>query len=241
MSPWLFVPLLLGLQPAPEPRWPMLPSVSRVHVDVLPTHLIVTRDVTLPRGDFHGGELTMHVGWDATVPVAFDARLLAAADGELGADLRATGVTLPVELGSRPALLLFGARELVGANVRVPEPLLLKALAPGNMAVLRLREVVRLPPRDESGERLLLVRLGAANGVPLTLARIEVRRGEGSPELTLVRAELCGKDAVPSPLWVSVEGSKVGPDPQAIAPVLATRHTTDDLCVHFRQHAAPQD
>ncbi len=234
MSPWLFVPLLFGMKTAPEPRWPMLPSVSRVHVDVLPTHLVVTRDVTLPRGDFHGGELMMHVGWDATLPIAFDAKLIAAADGELGADLRATGDTLPVELGTRPALLLFGTRELVGANVRVPEPLFVKALAPGNMAVLRLREVVRLPPRDESGERLLLVRLGAANGVPLTLARIEVRRGEGTPELTLARAELCGKDAVSSPLFVSVEGGRAQPDPQAIAPVLATRHSTDDLCVRFR-------
>jgi hypothetical protein len=235
LSPWaLFVPLFFGLKAAPEPRWPMLPSVSRVHVDVLPTHLIVTRDVTLPRGDFRGGELTMHVGWDATVPVAFDAKLIAAADGELGADMRASGDALPVELGSRPALPLFGSKELVGANVRVPEPLFVKALAPGNMAVLRIREVVRVPPRDENGERLLLVRLGAANGVPLTLARIEVRRGEGSSELSLVRAELCGKDAVPSPLFVSVEGGKGEPDPQAIAPVLATRHTSDDLCVRFR-------
>lgn len=230
----LLVPLLLGPKAAPEPRWPMLPSVSRVHVDVMPSHLIVTRDVTLPRGDFHGGELTMHVGWDATVPIAFDAKLIPAADGELGADLRASGETLPVELGNRPALALFGAKELVGANIRIPEPLFVKALAPGNMAVLRVREVVRMPPRDESGGRQLLVRLGAANGVPLTLARIEVRRGEGSPELSLVHAELCGKDAVPSPLFVSVEGGKPEPDPQAIAPVLATRHSSDDLCVHFR-------
>ncbi len=234
MTPWLFLPLLFGLRGTPEPRWPMLPSVSRVHVDVMPTHLVVTRDVTLPRGDFHGGELTMHVGWDATVPIAFDSKLIAAADGELGADLRASGDTLAVELGNRPALSLFGQRELVGANIRVPEPIFKRALAPGNMAVLRVREVVRLPPKDENGERLLLVRLGAANGVPLTLARIEVRRGEASPELTLVRAELCGRDAVASPLFVSVEGGKAEPDPQAIAPVLATRHSTDDLCVRFR-------
>lgn len=230
----LLLPLLFGVKPGPEPRWPMLPSVSRVHVDVMPTHLVVTRDVTLPRGDFHGGDLTMHVGWDATVPIAFDAKLLAAADGELGADLRAPGEPLPVELGNRPALTLFGSKELVGANIRVPEALFVKALAPGNMAVLRVREVVRMPPRDEGGERMVLIRLGAANGVPLTLARIEVRRGEGAPELTRARAELCGRDAVPTPLFVSLEGGKGEPDAEAIAPVLATRHGSDDLCIHIR-------
>jgi len=230
----LLVPLLFGAKAAPELRWPMLPSVSRVHVDLMPTHVVVTRDVTLPRGDFRGGELVMHVGWDATVPIAFDAKLIPAADGELGADLRATGDALPVDVGNKPALSLFGGKELVGANVHVPEALLSKALAPGNMAVLRVREVVRMPPKDENGERALLVRLGAANGVALTLARVEVRRGEGGPEITRVRAELCGKDAVPSPLFVSVEGAKSDNDPQAIAPVLATRHTSDDLCVRFR-------
>jgi hypothetical protein len=109
-----------------------------------------------------------------------------------------------------------------------------KALAPGNMAVLRIREVVRMPPRDENGERMLLVRLGAANGVALTLARVEMKRGDGGPEITRARAELCGKDAVPSSLFVSVEGGKADNDPQAIAPVLATRHTSDDLCLRFR-------
>jgi hypothetical protein len=236
MTPaWLLLPLLLlPKAAAPEPRWPMLPSVSRVHVDVMPTHLVVTRDVTLPRGDYHGGDLVVHVGWNATLPIAFDAKLIPAADGELGADLGAPGEPLPVELGSRPALPLFGGKELVGANVRVPEAVLTRALAPGNMAVLRVREVLRVPPKDESGERLLLVRLGAAAGVPLTLARVEVRRGEGVSELSRVRAELCGKDAVSSPLFVAVSGGKGEQEPQALAPVLATRHSTDDLCIHFR-------
>jgi hypothetical protein len=212
----------------------MLPSVSRVHVDVMPTHLIVTRDVTLPRGDWTTGDLAMHVGWDATLPIAFDARLLAAADGELGAQPAARGEALTVELAQRPALSLFGGKELVGANVLVPQALFSRMLAPGNMAVLRVREVLRVPPKDDVGDRQLLIRLGAANGVPLTLARIEVRRGEGVADLSSVRAELCGREAVATPLFVFVEGGSDRPDPQAIAPVLATRHASDDLCLRFR-------
>ena len=218
----------------PAPRWQLLPSVSRVHVEVMREHLVVTRDVTLPRGDFKDGDLALHVAFGATVPFAMDARILPVGDGQLAPDRDARGEALSLDRTRRPALALFGTQDMAGVNVLLPHASFVRALAPGNMAVLRVRELRRLPPAGPDGVREVLVRLGAANGNPLTLSRIEVRRGETTVGVSDVSARLCGKDADALPLYVAREGV-TGPDePNAIAPVLATRHATDDLCVRFK-------
>jgi hypothetical protein len=238
-APALFLFALSGLFGAhtPELRWPMLPSVSRVHVDVMREHLVVTRDVTLPRGDFKDGDLAFHVAFGATVPFAMDAHLLPVADGQLTADRDARGEPLSLERTRRASLSLFGTHEMAGVNVLLPHASFVRALSPGNMAVLRLRELRRLPPPGPDGVREILVRLGVANGNPLTLARVEVQRGEGAGDVTGVSARLCGKEADSLPLYVAREGGATGggaEEPNAIAPVLATRHASDDLCVRFK-------
>jgi hypothetical protein len=235
----LFAFALAGLFSAPSAsvpplRWPLLPSVSRVQVEVLRGHLVVTRDVTLPRGDFKAGDLTFHVAFGATVPFAMDARLLPVADGQLAPDREARGDALTLDRARRPALALFGTSEMAGVNVLLPHASFVRALAPGNMAVLRMRELRRLPPPAPDGTRELLVRLGAANGNPLTLSRVEVKRGESVSEVSNVSAHLCGKDADALPLYVARDGVSGADEPNAIAPVLATRHASDDLCVRFK-------
>jgi hypothetical protein len=235
-APGLFAYALAGLfaAHAPETRWPLLPSVSRVHLEVMREHLVVTRNVTLPRGDFKDGDLTLHVAFGATVPFAMDARILPVADGQLGPDRDARGESLALDRTRRTSLALFGTHEMAGVNVLVPHGSFVRALAPGNMAVLRVRELRRIPPPGPDGTREILVRLGAANGNPLTLSRVEVKRGEAVSEVSNVSARLCGKDADALPLYVARDGVTAADEPNAIAPVLATRHATDDLCVRFK-------
>jgi hypothetical protein len=118
---------------------------------------------------------------------------------------------------------------MAGIVVHVKKEPLAKALAPGNMAALRVRTVLDLPEEDASGGRSVLVRLGASRGTPLTLGRLVVV--PSGVTLTKADARLCGADADTHPLALS--GAPRDPAESPIAPVLAVRHATDDLCLRF--------
>ncbi|CAN5904301.1 hypothetical protein BH11MYX4_BH11MYX4_17340 [soil metagenome] len=80
----------------------------------------------------------------------------------------------------------------------------------------------------------MLVRLGSSRGTPLTLGRITLIAKPGGPSPTRAEARLCGAEADPSPLAITlVPRSTQAPPTPPIAPVLAVRHATDDLCVRF--------
>lgn len=229
----VLLPLIFGARP-PEARWNLLPSIARVDVTIMREHVVVTHDITLPRGDWSSGDLTIHFAFGATVPFAMDARLFPVRDGELTAVPSERGEAIHLDRTARTPLALIGREEMAGMNALVAHDAFTRALAPGNMAMLRIRQLVRLPAADENGDRELLVRLGAANGNPLTLARVEVHRAEGAPELRIANARLCGKEAESLPLWVIRDPSVKEHAPNEIAPVLSTRHASDDLCVRWR-------
>jgi len=110
---------------------------------------------------------------------------------------------------------------------------LARALTRGNMASLRVRALVEPAAPDASGASSVVVRLGASRGTPLTLGRIVATAARTAPPLTRVEARLCGPDADPHPLAVGLEPRPAARYEHAptIAPILAVRHATDDLCV----------
>jgi hypothetical protein len=108
---------------------------------------------------------------------------------------------------------LLGRDHMAGVIVHLPKDSLAKAFEPGKMAVLRLRFAYELPELDPQGARSVVVRLGA-----LPLGRIVL----GS-KVTRAEARLCGAD---EPLAVS--GLAKG-----VAPILAQRRASDDLCVRL--------
>jgi hypothetical protein len=242
------LPLLLAApaavtKPTPPPSVPFgaLPSIPRVRIEVAADHLIATEEVDLPRGDWRAGALGFYVAFGAPgAPSAFDARLLAVPDGALEPLDGDAGEKLVADRAShRPAGVnaLLGPDEMAGVIVRVPEASFRRALEPGGMAVLRLRSLLRLPAGDARTGHEVLVRLGQARTTPLTLGYVQVGATENGPAITRAEAHLCGEEADPWPLAVA-STSKPGPRDLAgsqapVAPVLAVRHATDDLCVRF--------
>jgi hypothetical protein len=105
------------------------------------------------------------------------------------------------------------------------------------MAVLRLRSLLVLPAEDARSGREVVARLGSARGTPLTLGTVQVDSSDESVHLSGASAHLCGPDADPWPLAVAlVPRASPAPAPSSpppIAPVLAVRHASDDLCVRF--------
>jgi hypothetical protein len=243
-----FLPLIFAAPPAatktaPPPSVPFgaLPSIPRVRIDIAADHLIATEDVDLPRGDWRSGALAFYVAFGAPgAPGAFDARLLAVPDGALEPLDGDLGEKLVSDRAShRPGGVnpLLGPEEMAGVVVRIPEASFRRALEPGGMAVLRMRSLLRLPAGDARTGREVVVRLGQARTTPLTLGYVQVASTENGPAITRAEARLCGEDADPWPLAVAT-GSKQGTHDLAgsqapIAPVLAVRHATDDLCVRF--------
>jgi hypothetical protein len=209
---------------------PMLPSVARVKVVIQGAQIIVTEEVNLPRGDWHGESLDFYVAFGAPgAPRAVDAHLVPVADGSLEPEDATAGEALSTDRAPRrPATVhpLLGRDTMAGIVAHVPRESLERALAPGNMAALRLRTVLDVPEDDPQGGKSLVVRLGASRGTPLTLGRI-VLSGKG---IARAEARLCGADADEHPLAI---GMTPKPSGAAIAPVLAVRHATDDLCVRY--------
>ncbi len=229
--------------PPPKPAKPlaMLPSVGRVAIELRGDQMLVTEDIALPRGDYKNGDLELYVAFGAPgVPQAVDAHLLAVEDGELGADPAAGGERLTVDFAPHApvsANALVGSASMAGFVVHLREGTFTKALAPGNMAMLRLRSLMAMPALDHTGSRSVIVRLGAPTKEPMPIGRIEIDPKKST--LEAAAAQLCGPDAETYPLTVW----KVGTTPvrmeskdarAAIAPVLAVRHASDSLCVTFK-------
>ena len=225
--------------PRPAPPLPMLPSVGRVNLEIRNDAVVVTEDVNLPRGDYRGGALTLFAAFGAPgLPNAVDAKLLTLEEGALEAAIDAASDKLDVELASRALVsmnVLLGSGAMAGVAIRIPEAIFLRHTAKDNMAVLRIRTLMPEPEEDATGAREIIVRLGTVQGQPITLGRIDT--DEHVP-IGVLGAEFCGKDAEKRPL--AVGRLKKGAttkyrDPLALAPVLSTRHNSDDLCVKYRK------
>jgi hypothetical protein len=225
-----------------------LPSIPRVRLEVGHDRVVVVQDVDLPRGDWRGGDLDVYVAFGAPPPEAFDAHLLPVADGALEADPSAPGEKLVFERSARRGARvheLVGREDMAGVTVHVPDAAFRRAVAPGGMAALRFRTLLRTPDESAGGAgREVLVRLGATASTPLTLGRIEVAPLDSSTRVVGAAARLCGPDADPWPLAVRASGAGPSSAPNAgatrpVAPVLAVRHASDDLCVRFWSSDAP--
>lgn len=211
---------------------PMLPSIPRTRLTFTKTQLLVVEDVAFPRGEWKGDPFDVYVAFGAPGPPrAIDAHLVAIGDGELEPLDEASGIALTVDRATRrppSAHPLLGRDAMAGIVVHVTKAALTRALEPGGMAALRVRTALDLPDEDPSGGRSVVVRLGASRGTPLTLGRIVVTH-TGGPAIQRAEAKLCGPEADDHPLAVHVAGApRTRSD--GIAPVLATRHATDDLC-----------
>ena len=237
-------PVLLGAAPKrpPEHRGPlpMLPSVSRVQLDVREDHLIVEHRILLPEGTGPPSDLDLCAAFGApSIPAAVEAKILSVADGALDAEPRAPSESVAVEFVSRCppfAHPLLGPPKMAGALVRLKKEALSRALLPGKMAELRIRSKMPLPRANEDGVRDVVVRLGVHDGAPLTLGMIAIESLVPSRVVTSAEARLCGPEADRYPLAIQfrdrprtllVDGSR------PVAPVLAVRHASDDLCVRF--------
>ncbi len=228
------------------PPLAVLPSIARVRLEVAVDHVVLVEEVDLPRGDWRAGDLSFFVAFGAPgTPDAFDAHLVPVADGALAPADTDVGDKLVVDPAPRrPAAAhdLLGSEEMAGVVVHVPEGALRHALAPGGMAALRFRSLLKLPAGNARTGQEMVVRLGRAQTTPLTLGRIEVVTIEDGPPVIRADAHLCGPSADPWPLAVAIGPLPTGapraplqsPTAQApIAPVLAVRHFDDDLCVRF--------
>jgi hypothetical protein len=238
LAPLIAAPIAATRQPPPLP---MLPSVAHARVEVAHDHIVTIEDVDLPRGGWRYGDLDLYVAFGAPgAPLAFDARLLSVGDGALEPGESDAGERLPVDHQShRPptARELLGPSQMAGVVIHVPDASFRRAVARGGMAVLRLRSLLALPDEDARTGREVVLRLGAWQGTPLTLASVQVTSTEKSLRISGAAAHLCGPDADSWPLAVAVLPvpwpAPAAPTPAPIAPVLAVRNTTDNLCIRF--------
>jgi hypothetical protein len=233
---------------------PFLPSVARVRVGITKERIVVTHALTLPRGEWKGGDLDLYFAYGGPgAPIALDARLHRVADGELEARAGAgAGEAVAYDrVPRRPpsAHALIGRSQMAGVVLHVKEAAFRAAAADG-MAELRVRALYTLPVVSEDQGREARVRLGASGGAPLTLARVQVGSLERDLVVSRAEASLCGPDAEGRPLAVlgapkAPTTATTGSAPSAlpvppIAPVLAVRHASDDLCVRVWTRAGTE-
>ena len=218
----------------------MLPSVARVRVEAAHDRVIVTEEVSLPRGDWTTGGLDLYAAFGAPgTPIAVDARLVPAPAGAVEARPEDAGEPVTVEPAIRhtPAsTLLLGRPSMAGVVVHVKEAQLRQAYALSDVAALRVRSLLAPPAADASGARDVVVRLGIQGAQPLTLGRVQVASLEQGPWITRAEAKLCGPDADAWPLSVTLTPKPADPPPApsvTIAPPMAVRHASDDLCVRW--------
>jgi hypothetical protein len=237
----LALPVLGPKAAPPAPPLGALPSIPRVRIDVAHDHLLAVEEVDLPRGDWRGGDLDFYVAFGGPgPPEAFDAHLVPVADGALEPEESEAGEKIAADRAARRGAgvhELIGREDMAGMTVHVTDAAFRRALAPGGMAALRLRSLVRLPDEGPEHEREVLVRLGSTRSAPLTLGRLQVGSLEANVRVLRAEARLCGPDADPWPLAVQVlpgpPAMPPAPGPRPIAPVLSVRHPSDDLCVRF--------
>ena len=98
------------------------------------------------------------------------------------------------------------------------------------MATLRLRALYRMPQPASDGFREIVVRLGESRGSAYPLGQIDVDGVEGVT-LSDADARLCGPNIDETHLLAR---GAAGTWSSGVAPVLAARATTDDLCLRFR-------
>ena len=228
----------------PAPPLPMLPTVARVRVEAARDRVVLLEEVNLPRGDWRSGGLDLFVAFGAPgTPVAVDARLAPVPVGAQESRPDDPGESAAVEpvLRHLPnAQLLLGRPTMAGVVIHVKDAQLRHAYALSDVVALRVRSLLSAPAADATGARDVVVRLGFAAGQPVALEKVQVVSAEPKPWITRVEATLCGPDADPWPLAVSLlpHGGDAGAaSPRVIAPPMAVRHATDDLCI--RWWAAP--
>jgi hypothetical protein len=232
----------------PAPPIPMLPRIGRVRVEAAKDRVVVVEDVLFPRGDWESGGLELYVAFGSPgTPVAIDARLIAPSPGGLDAHPEEAGDPVVLEGSPRRtpgAQPLLGKPQMAGVIAHVKESQLRRAYSGGDLAILRIRSLLVAPAADGSGARDVVVRLGASGGVPLTLGHIQVGSLEAQPWVTRAEASLCGPEASPVPLAVTLIGKIPGLGPEAhpsahppqsptIIPEFAVRHASDDLCIRW--------
>lgn len=226
---------------APLAPLSILPSVARVKVTSHGKAMAVVEEVNLPRGEWKGEALHFHVAFGAPGPTAIDAHLVGVGDGSLEPEDDEAGEALTVDrVPRRPptAHPLLGRDTMAGVVVHIRPESLTKAFARGNMASLRIRSLVDAMEPEGTGTSSVVVRLGASRGTPLTLGRVVATAAPPASPLTRVEARLCGPDADPHLLAVGMVPKVAHTGEPPIAPVLAVRHATDDLCVRL-WHAKP--
>jgi hypothetical protein len=224
--------------PSPWRTLPLLPSIGRVRLEVARTHAVLIEEINLPRGEWRAGDIDLFTSFGAPgVPLAFDAHLVSVPEGLLEAPEGTPGDNLRVDRAThcpRQAYLLLGRPQMAGAIIRLPGSAFDRATQRGSMAAVRIRSLLPLPQEDAQSGREFVVRLGIWGGTPLTLARVQVVAVDPAPRIERAQAILCGPEAEPLPLSVAVlprVAPAVAPVPSVIAPVLAVRHGSDDLCV----------
>jgi len=224
----------------PAPPLPMLPSVARVRVEAARDHVVLLEEVTLPRGDWQSGGLDLFVAFGAPgTPSAVDARLAAVPIGATEARPDDPGEPVVVEPAVRHTVstqLLLGRPSMAGVVVHVKDAQLRHAYALSDVVALRVRSLLPAPAVAAGGARDVVVRLGIAAGASLTLGKVQVVSLEPKAWITRAEATLCGPEADPWPLSVTLLPR--APDPPApaaptIAPAMAVRHASDDLCVRW--------
>jgi hypothetical protein len=231
----------------PAPPLPMLPRIARVRIEAARDAVVVVEEVNLPRGDWQSGGLDLYVAFGSPgAPVAIDAHLVPVPPESFESRLEDAGDLLTLDQAIRRApssQLLLGRPQMAGAVVHVREADLRRAYGTGELAALRIRSLLHPPAVDASGAREVVVRLGIAGDLPLTLGRVQLVSLEGRQWITRVEATLCGPEAEGLPLTVALvprwEGAETGRAPGAtpsvgpIAPAMAVRHASDDLCVRW--------
>lgn len=219
----------------PAPPLPMLPSVSRVRVEAARDRVVVLEEVTFPRGEWVSGGLDLHVAFGAPgTPIAVDAQIGAGAGEARTEDRVEPAVVEPVQGRSSFAQPLLGKPNMAGVVVHVKESQLRRVYAASEVATLRIRSLLAPPVSDPSGKRDVVVRLGAPGGTPLALGKIQVVSLEQGAWIKRAEASLCGAEADPWPLTVALlPKGQVGQGGATIAPLMAVRHGSDDLCVRW--------
>lgn len=222
------------------PPLPMLPSVSRVRVEATRDRVVVTEEIALPRGDWERGSIDLYAAFgEPGTPIAVDARLVPVPTGQLESRWEDAGEAVPVETATRhlpSSRLLLGRPTMAGVVLHVRDSLLRAAYAGADVAALRIRSLLAAPTPDATGMRDIVVRLGIDGGLPLALDKVQVVSAEASPWITRAEASLCGPEADEHLLTVSLQPRPADAPPwgpTTVAPQLATRHASDDLCVRW--------
>lgn len=205
-------------------------SVAKVRVE-LGARIVVTQEVNLSRDKWRGEDQDVFVAFGAPgVPRAIDVHLVPVAKGHLEAPRGERGVPLSWSYERRrpaSASPLLGRSTMAGIAVRLPADVLARALAPGDMAALRIRSVQ--PAVVAGGSQDLLVRLGDGPAGPLVLGRLEV---VSDKELSAMpEARFCGQETSEL-LAIRVEPASHAERPAAAA-VVTPRRAGADLCLRL--------